>query len=106
MREASGFWVMEKEVPSSHHGSVVIFYREADHFAIEEFHLHGPNIISFQLMTGRQRWNVMGCYIAPNDASTIEDVTADIRYLPCMAELLMAGNLNANLAEPEGTPRG
>ena len=47
----------------------------------------------------------MGCYIAPSDNSTIEDVAAAISARTYGAELLVDGDLNANLAEPEGTPQ-
>ena len=78
-RESSVFWVMATAAPSAHRGGVAIFYREADHFAIKELRFHGLNVISFQLVTGRQRWHVMGCYIASSDASIIEDIPAAIR---------------------------
>ena len=45
----------------------------------------------------------MGCYIVPNDASTIEDIVAAISRRPQGAELLVNGNLNEDLDEPEGT---
>ena len=57
-REASGFWVMATEAPSDHRGSVAFFYGEAEHFAIKELCLHGPNVIIFQLVTGRRQWHV------------------------------------------------
>ena len=79
MQEASGFQVMTIEAPSAQRSRVAIFYRNAEHFAIEDFHFHRPNIISFQLVTGRRRWHVLGCYIAPSNASTTESVTAIIR---------------------------
>ena len=44
----------------------------------------------------------MGCYISPYNASTIEDIIASIRRRPQGAELLVAGNFNADLASPEG----
>ena len=47
----------------------------------------------------------MGCYIPPSDASAIEDVAAAIRDRPYGAKILVANDLNANLAEPEGTPQ-
>ena len=81
------------------------FCREADHFAIEELRLHGPNVIIFHLVAWRQRWHVVGCYISPSNASTIEDVSAAIRDENYGTELLLVGNLNANLADPEGIPQ-
>ena len=47
----------------------------------------------------------MGYYIAPNDASTIEDVVPAIIRRPQGGELHVAGNFNADLANPEGTAR-
>ena len=74
------FQVMAIEAPSAHRGGVAIFYHKAEQFSIEKLHLHGPNVIKFQLVTGRQRWHVVGCYTAPRYASTVEDVAAAIRY--------------------------
>ena len=70
-QESSGFWVMMTAALSAHRGGVAIFYHEAEHFAIKELHLHGQNGIGFQLVMGRQWWNVTGCYIAQSNASTI-----------------------------------
>ena len=42
---------------------------------------------------------------APSDASTIEDVVAAIMDWPYGAQLLVTGDLNVNLVDPEGTPR-
>ena len=58
--ESSGFCLTAMVVPSTHCGGVAIFYREAEHFSIKELHLHGPNTISFQLVTGRRRWHFVG----------------------------------------------
>ena len=48
----------------------------------------------------------MGCYISPGNDSTIEDVDTAIRDQPYGSELLVAGDFNINLVEPEGTPQG
>ena len=42
----------------------------------------------------------MGCYIAPNNDSAIEDVIAAIVSHPQGFELLVAGNFNAELDYP------
>ena len=82
------------------------FYRKAEHFSVKEIHLHGPNVIIFQMVTGRRTWHVVGCYITPSNASTTEDVAADIRDRPYGEKLLVTGNLNTNQIDPEGTPQG
>ena len=78
-REASGFWVTATEAPSAHRGGIVILYRKAEHFTVEELRLHGPNVITFQLVMGRRQWHVVGCYIDSSNASNIEDVNVAIR---------------------------
>ena len=77
-RKASGFCVTATEAPSALRGGFAFFNRKAEHFAVEELLLHGPNVIIFQLVTGKRRWRVVGCYIASSDASTIEDVNVAI----------------------------
>ena len=79
MRRNRGFWVMATEAPSVRFGGVAIFYREAEHFSVEELRLHGPNVIGFRLVMGRRRWRVVGLYIAPINASTIEDQGSTLR---------------------------
>ena len=47
----------------------------------------------------------MGCYLAPDDTLTIERVVEALRDRPKGAELMVAGDLNINLAAPEGDRR-
>ena len=96
---------MVTEAPSAHRGGVAIFYLEAEHFVIKDLCLHGPNVISFQLVTGRRRWHVGGFYINPSDALTIEYITVAIGNRTYGDGLLVDVDLNANLAGLEGTPR-
>ena len=65
----------------------------------------GPNVIGFQLATGARRWYIVGCYLAPDDTLTIERVIEALSSWPKGAELLVAGDQNANLAAPEGDRR-
>ena len=62
-------------------------------------------MIGFQLAMGVRRWYIAGCYLAPDDTSTIERVVKALRDRPKGAELLVAGDLNTNLAAPEGDRR-
>ena len=66
---------------------------------------YGLNVIVFQLATGARRWYIVGCYLAPDNTSTIERVVEALRSRPKGAELLVVGDLNANLAVPEGDRR-
>ena len=54
---------------------------------------------------GARRWYILGCYLAPNGTLTIERVVKSLKERPKVAELLVAGNMNVNLAETEGDRR-
>ena len=102
-RDSEGYRVAATKAPIPHRSSVAIFYCEAEHFTFEVLCFHVPNVFRFQMATRQQRCHVEGCYIAPGDASTIEDAVAAIIRQPRGDDLLMAEDSNTNLAEPEGT---
>ena len=69
--ESSGYRVVASEAQSAHSWGVVVFYHAEEHFSVEALQLYGANVVSFQLMSGGQRWHIRGCYLAPDDASKI-----------------------------------
>ena len=73
---------------------------------MEAIHKFGPSVVSFQLATGAWWWYIVGCYLAPDNTSTIESAVAALKERPMGAKLLVAGDFNANLVEPEGDQRG
>ena len=75
-------------------------HRPAPHFAVEAVQNFGQNVIGFQLATGARRWYIVGFSLAPDNTSTIERVVEAIRERPKGAELLVARDLNINLADP------
>ena len=70
--------------------------------AVEKF---GPNVLGFQLATGKRRWYIVGVYNAPEDTTTMERVVEAIRRKPRGAELLVTGDFSVNIAAPEGDRR-
>ena len=82
-----------------------MFYRESEHSTLEALRLYGPNVVIFQLTLGGQLWYVVGCYITPEYALTIEAVYGSIFQWHRGAELLAVITLNANLAAPQGDMR-
>ena len=83
-----------------------IFYQKSPHFAVEDHQKHRLNVARFHLTLGGGRsWFVMGCYLAPDEASSIERVVGSICQCPQETALLVAGDFNANLVEPEGKVR-
>ena len=81
-----------------HCGRISVFYRKAEHFTIEALRLHRPNVFSFQIASDGQRWNVVGRYIVPDNASTIEAVVSAIIQRHRGAEMLVAGDFNTDLS--------
>ena len=83
-----------------------MFYWPAPYFAVEAVQQFGPNVVGFHLATGERRWYIVVCYLAPDNTLTIESVVAALKERPCGAELLVAGDFNVKLSEPEGDWRG
>ena len=88
---------MSYEAQSVHIGGVNLLYLEAEHFTLEAFRLYVVKVVSFQLSLGGQWWYVVMCYLAPDDASTIEVAVMAISQRPCGADLLMVGDFNDDL---------
>ena len=102
---SAGYSVLVTGTRSRHHDGVAVFHWPALHYAVEAVQQFGPNVIGFQMVTGARRWYIVGCYLAPDDTLTIERVVKALKELPKVAELLVVGDMNANLAEPEGDRR-
>ena len=81
-RASAGYRVIATDAPIRHRGGVALFYREEADFAVEEVRKYGPNVLSFKVVTGRRRWYIIGCYIAPDDARTIERVVTALGDQP------------------------
>ena len=93
---------MVSEALSAHISGVAVLLSEAEHLYVEALHHHGTNIASFNLLSSSQWWYILGCYLDPENALTIEDVVVAIIQWPCRSAFMVTGNLNANLAASEG----
>ena len=105
-RALDGYRVVATDAPSRHRGGVALFYREEADFAVEEVRTYGPNVISFEVVTSRRRWYIIGCYIAPDDAWMIERVVTALGYQPQGTALIVAGDFNTNLGDMVSNRRG
>ena len=83
-----------------------MFYRLSPHFAVEPLRQFGRNAVGFQLAKRARQWYINGCYLDPDDTSTIESVVITLKKRPRGAALLVAGDLNTTLTEPESNQRG
>ena len=100
-RGSYGHIVIATDAPSRHCGRVAVFYRPTPHLAMEAVQLFGPNVVGFHLATGERWWYIFGCYLSPDNTLTIESVVADLKERPRCAKLLVAGDFNTKLLEPE-----
>ena len=105
-RELAGYSVVATDAPSRHRGRVAVFHWPSQHFVVEAVQQLSPNVVGFQLATGERQWYIVVCYLAPNNTSMIESVVDALKESPRGAELLVAGDFNVNLLEPEGDRKG
>ena len=105
-RESDGYRVVATDVPSRHRGGVALFYRPLPLFEVKAVPEYGPNIVSFEVATGARRWYIIGCYLSPDDAETIERVVTDLGDRPKGTALIVAGDLNTDLGGAESDRRG
>ena len=73
---------------------------------MEEVREYGSNVISFEVVTGRRRWYIIGCYIDPDDNRTIERVVTALGDQPRGTALVVAGDFNTDLGEMASDGRG
>ena len=53
-RESAGCRVVATDAPCRHRGGLALFYRPSAQFAVEEVREYRPNVISFEVVTGRR----------------------------------------------------
>ena len=59
-RNSSGYEVLATDAVNAHRGSVDFCWRKSTDFEVEETRTWGPNVMTSQLVTGRNRFYVMG----------------------------------------------
>ena len=70
--------------------------------AVEAVQQFGTNVVSFQMAMGERRWYTVRCYLALDDTFIIESVIDTLKECSWGAKLLVAGDFNTKLSEPEG----
>ena len=75
-------------------------------FEVKAVRKYGPNVLSFEVVTGERRWYIIGCYLAPKYSDTIERVVAALGDKLRGTALLVAGDLNTDLGDTENERSG
>ena len=99
-RVSSRFSVVATDAASKSQGGVALCWREIEAFEVEETTKFGPNVIAFQLVTGEDRFYVVGVYIPPSDLKTLDDVRSAWANCPKNCKPIVLGDININLESP------
>jgi hypothetical protein len=70
-------------------------------YEIKEVELRGPNVLSFQLISGATRWYIVGCYIPSTNLTTLTHVDEAWQACPKGCLPILLGDLNLNLVAPQ-----
>ena len=77
--------------------------RESKFFSVENVKVRGPNVISFQMVTGEEeRWHIVGVYFPPSDkeGKARRLAMAALNDAPDGAKPIMLGDMNFDLDFP------
>ena len=72
---------------------------------MEALQTYRVNLVSFHLALGDHWWFIVGCYLAPENALTIDDIVEATSQRPWGATMVVVGYFNTNLAASEGQER-
>jgi hypothetical protein len=96
----SGYSVVASNAPSVHQGGIALFWRANKTYEVEDWHIRGPNVLSFVIVMGSQRFYTVRCYIPPTNLSTLPQVEQALNECPQGHTPLLIGDLNINLCAP------
>ena len=97
----SGYRVIASKAASPHQGGVALLWEDGHRdFEVEAVKVCTPNLLTFQLVTGEERYYVMGVYIPPADTTGVDDLRAAWGACPNNCKPLLMGDLNINLSDP------
>jgi hypothetical protein len=96
----SGYSVVASNAPSVHQGGIALFRQPNKSYEVEDWQICGPNVLLFTIVTDSQQFFVVGCYIPPNNLSTLQHIVQAWNECPHGHIPILLGNLNVNLRAP------
>jgi hypothetical protein len=99
-KHVSGYCVIASKATSPHQSGVAPLW-EAEHrdFEVKAVQIRTPNLPTFHLVTGEERYFIMGGYISPADTTGVDDLRAAWESCPNTCKPLLLGDLNINLRD-------
>jgi len=100
-RLASGYKILASRAASHNQGGIALLWEENHRgFEVESVKIVTPNLLTFQLVTGNERFYCMGVYLPPTDTMGVEDLRAAWEACPDGCMPLVLGDLNINFGDP------
>jgi hypothetical protein len=100
-RYSSRYNVFASNAVSVRQGGIALFWKDNDLYEIEKSKIRGPNMLSFELVTGEMRFYVVGAYLLPSDPGTaLLHIEQAWKECPNGCEPILLGDLNANILIP------
>ncbi len=101
-RLALGFKILASKATSHNQGGIALLWKENHSgYEVESAQIATPNLLTFQLITGDERFYYMGIYIPPTDTMGVEDLWAAWEACPEGCIPLILGDLNTNFSNPQ-----
>ena len=99
---ASGYAIMCSMAASSHQGELVLMWKEDDSKFEVKLVLfnNGPNIVTFQLATGDERFYVIGIYTPPDCDNGVDNFWRAWEACPQGCKPIVLGDLSINFGFP------
>jgi hypothetical protein len=97
---SSGYNVFASNAVSVRQGGDALFWKPNKLYDIKEWQVRGPNVITFVVVTGVERYYAVGCYIPPNNLTTLTHVEGAWNNCPKGHIPILLGDLNINLVSP------
>ena len=100
-RFSSDYHVVATTAVSHRQGGVALVYRDSPHWQVESVSMHGPNVISLEVISGTRRIPLVGVYIPPNDSSTLVHIERALTSFGNRSDPIVLGDLNVAMDAPQ-----
>ena len=75
-------------------------WRDKSGWQVKNTARFGPNVVSFLLKSGARQWCVVGAYMTSNNVSDVHRVEQALRAATKGLDMILMGDLNAQLGNP------
>jgi hypothetical protein len=101
LKLTSGYKVISSKATTNKQGGIALVWREGHSlFEVEVACVVTPNLLTFQLITGYERFYVMGIYVPPNNTMGVDALWAGWNACPDGCALIVMGDLNTSFEHP------